>query len=104
MRSSGVVLLPLFSVVHDRFPSGAMQTYDMEQYQKDDTECCNLQPPPKTCSHRAALIWGIFVDCTSLSLIFQSVHLHNMMQGWQLGNRPRQTAGHMGQVGERRCT
>ncbi|GHO98613.1 hypothetical protein KSF_086610 [Reticulibacter mediterranei] len=37
MRSFGVVLLPLFPVVIDRFLSGAIQTDDREQYQKDDT-------------------------------------------------------------------
>src|SRR5260370_18339366 len=56
-------------------------------------------PPMKACSHRAALIWEIFVDCTFLSLILQSVHLHGLMQGWQLGNLLRQTAAHIGRVG-----
>jgi hypothetical protein len=38
MRALGVVLFPLFLVAHGRFPSGAIQQYDREPYQRVDTE------------------------------------------------------------------
>jgi len=42
MSEGGVVLLPLFPVVHDSFPSGAMPQDDREQDQKDDPQVCNV--------------------------------------------------------------
>ena len=70
VRSFGVVLLCLFSVVNSKFPSGTIQKkYDMKQYQKDDTEFCNLHlAPPQfdasSVSSSDAYLPSLFYDRT----------------------------------------